>query len=333
METATATHVRILLADEFARPPGWPEDVGVAVVRTRDPEAEIFPIHRLESSASLLRRIGDLSGIAFDKAAVYPPVEGHPECDLPFSTVRSLVSGVEEFLAANPGAVEEADDFAVNFTFATEEGIDVSSAVAESTYAPHAASAVLPGYAPIAPGAARKRPFAKAVLRIDADGNALVILDPSAPTGEIATPEVLVRNDGIGFAVHRQAVKGGSHHPYALRLPHGSLPEALEGFECEIPLVSSERDDHLLFTPLPGLAQRRVEPSLSFGPTHAEPAPSGVLRALEARLTKPRLRGFGVATGVAMFLTMVFISTASTRALPPDSPVDALRASLFQVEP
>ena len=316
MEPATATYVRLLLAEEFVPPSGWPEDVGVAVVRTSGPEVEIFPVHRQEDPAALLRRIEDFSGIALGAAAVYPPVEGHPESDLPVNTLRDLVSGIEKFLASSPDVVEEAEDFAVNFAFAAEEGIDLSGALTPTT---HVAPALLPGYVPLRSDAAALRPFPDAVLRITVSGEALVILNPASPPGVITTPEILVRDDGIGFAVPREALTQGQHQPYAVQLAHGSLPKALERFACDIPLACLARADHVLFTPILGFA---VQPAASNTPV------GGAIS--EAKPSSWRIpRAVGAVAGVALLAAVALFSSAPTRALPPETPVDALRAGLF----
>ena len=316
MEPATATYVRLLLAEEFVPPSGWPEDVGVAVVRTSGPEVEIFPVHRQEGTAALLRRIEDFSGISLNGAAVYPPVEGHPECDLPLSTLRELVSGIERFLASSPDVVEEAEDFALNFAFAAEEGIDLSSAFTPTT---HAAPAVLPGYVPLAAGAAGLHPFPDAVLRVAQSGEALVILDPSLPEGVIATPQILQRDDGIGFAVLREGVKQGQHQPNALRLEPGILPKALERMACDIPLACVARADYLVFTPIIGFA---VQPTASIAPV------SGAISDAKASSWRMQ-RAVGAVAGVALLVAVAMLSSAPTGALPPETPVDALRAGLF----
>jgi hypothetical protein len=262
-------------------------------------------------------------------------------CDLPFSTLRDLLSGIEAFLADTPEAVEEADDFAVNFAFAAEEGIDISSAFASpardaaASRDPHPGPAVLPGYAPVAPGAGRPRPFPGAVLRIDASGEALVILDTLAPPGDIATPKVLLRDDGLGFAVHRQAAEGDARPPYALRLPAGCLPGAIERLACDIPLVASERADHLLFTPLPEFATRTTAPypPLGTAPADARASPHTASRPVEAAAAWRRVRGIAAATAIAMLAGAVLLASAQTPALPPETPVDALRAGLFRTAP
>ncbi|MFA8386190.1 MAG: hypothetical protein ACEPO2_11245 [Pelagibaca sp.] len=316
MEPATATFVRLLLAEEFVPPSGWPEDVGVAVIRTNGPEVEIFPVHRQEGPAALLRRIEEFSGIALGAAAVYPPVEGHPECDLPQSTLRDLVSGIEKFLASSPDVVEEAEDFAVNFAFAAEEGIDLSGALTPTTHAP---PAVLPGYVPLKTGAAGLRPFPNAVLRIAESGEALVILNPSLPLGAIATPEILLRDDGIGFAVSRDAVMQGQHEPYALQLAPGSLPKALERRVCDIPLACFAHADHVLFTPILAFA---VQPAVSTTPAGAAIS--------DAKPSSWRIqRAVGAVAGVALIAAVAMFSSAPTRTLQPETPVDALRAGLF----
>lgn len=316
MEPATATYVRLLLAEEFVPPSGWPEDVGVAVVRTNGPEVEIFPVHRQEGPAALLRRIEEFSGIALGAAAVYPPVDGHPECDLPLNTLRELVSGIEKFLASSPDVVEEAEDFAVNFAFAAEEGIDLSGAFTPST---HAAPPVLPGHVPLRAGAASLRPFPDAVLRVAESGEALVILNPSLPLGAIATPEILLRDDGIGFAVLRETVMQGQHQPNALQLEHGSLPKALERMACDIPLACFAHADHVLFTPIIGFA---VQPA-------ASNTPVGDAVSLAKPSSWRMQRAVGAVAGVALLAAVALLSSAPTRALPPETPVDALRAGLF----
>lgn len=316
MEPTTASYVRLLLAEEFVPPSDWPEDVGVAVVRTSGPEVEIFPVHRQEDPAALLRRIEEFSGIALGAAAIYPPVEGHPKCDLPPDTLRELVSGIEKFLASSPDVVEEAEDFAVNFAFAAEEGIDLSGAL---TPAERAAPPVLPGYVSPASGAAGMRPFPDAVLRITEAGEALIILNPSLPLGAIATPEILLRDDGIGFAMPREAVMQGEQQSNTLQLQNGSLPKALERTACDIPLACFARADHVFFTPIIGFAVQSAASNTPVGDAFSLAKPSS-WRTQHA---------VGAVAGIALLAAVALLSSDHTQALPPETPVDALRAGLF----
>ena len=339
----TLAHVRIFAAGEFAAPAGWPEDVGVAVISAEG--IEVFPAHARESGAEVLRRIAALSDSDLRLSPVHPPVEGHPPCDLPFSAVADLRSAVEDFLSRFPEAVDEADDFSVNFGYAVDEGIAFPAlltqtpappvAVSDGPVAPIAPAApTLAGYVALSDGQSPPIRFSRPVLRVSADGGLLVLLDPDMPVLASSSPPVLLREDGMGLAVPVDALHSPEGALCALRLAAGCLPWLPEGVEGEIPLVATERGGFLLLSFLPEWAWSAPRAEADDRPAwQAEPTAPRATLLPEALVGFWRRRLIGVAAVVAIVIGAGFgvagRGDAKDDPVPPVAAVDALRAGLF----
>lgn len=345
----SVARVRIFAAGEFAVPAGWPDDVGVAAILADG--IEVFPAHARESGADVLRRITALTERDLRGAPVHPAVAGHPACDLSFSAVAELRSAVEDFLSRFPEAVEEADDFAVNFGYAADEGIALPALLGPSLPAVPAGSPPthqsgmnpLSGYVPLSDMPALPSPFPGAVLRVNADGGLMILLDPDLPVLSAVAPSVLLREDGMGLAVPTDALSSGA---VALRLPAGCLPWIPQGVEGEIPLLAVERSGYLLLSFLPEWAW--ITPQDANAATAQAEADQGgkwgadgpalrrwVARCRDAvrdRWRKP-LAGLAllVATVIAVGagLGVAGRGDAQSGAAIPAAAVDALRAGLF----
>lgn len=335
--------VRIFPAGDFAAPDGWPADVGIAVIAGDG--LQVFPVHDREGGAEALTRIAALSGLDLRAAAVHPPVAGHPACDMPFSAVADLQSAVEAFLARAPEAVDEADDFAVNFGFAVEEGISFPAlAPTARTEAPAPPDAALapdtppPGHSalPSAP-ASSLPPHARPVLRLRAAGPAMVVFDPDSPVLAPVAPPVFLRDDGLGLAVARRALRGPEGVAGAILLPDGALPWLPAGAEGDLPLIATERGAHLFLSLLPEWAW----PAAPLSPTPPEaeaelPTPSHPTPWIaRAKAILGGWRGPATAGAVAAAIVVGLGWGAGWQGAPDAprataaAPVDALRAGLF----
>lgn len=320
------TRVRIFQAGEFAAPSGWPEDVGIAVISAGD-GPEVFPVHSRETGAEVLLRLSALSGHDLHMAAVHPAVAGHPVCELPFSAVADLLAGVEDFLARFPDAVDEADDFAVNFGFAVDEGIAFPallqtdpSTLPETTPPP---APVLAGYSVYQGPTPTFRPF----LRIGVTGDLIVVPDPDQPVLTAITPEVMVRDDGLGLAVSLDVAVAPDGAMRALRLPAGCLPWLPRDSAQDVPLLAVTRGGYLLLSPLPDLAGQAPPASL---PEPDTESPLAWLDGLRAALGGHwRRRVMGAATVSTLLIAAVWLGGGHQPDSKPVSSVESLRAGLF----
>lgn len=248
--------VRVFTPDEFSGPDGWPEDVGIAVLQTGS-EPEIFPVHRTERPAGILARIEAQTSRDLGGAAVFPKLEGHPDCDLSFTAVAKLRGDIEAFLLRTPAAVEEAADFSVNFGFAADEGLDLSALVGSAASAeeaptnePAAAPAAdeLPGYAPFDPNLTTYRKSITATLWLSPSGELVIVSDPDAEPCKLDPANVLVREDGLALALRRSDPGLASGLPGYILLPSGCL-----GFDpphSGLQVLIMPRDRHYLVTPV-----------------------------------------------------------------------------------
>lgn len=321
---AGETRVRIFSAGEFAAPSGWPEDVGIAVITAPD-GPEVYPVHARESGKEVLARLSVLSAHDLSKAAVHPAIPGHPVCDLPFSAVSNLLAGVEDFLARFPDAVDEADDFAVNFGFAADEGIALGRFLIPDSAARDATPAAKPvpglaGYAAFDPAAPVS---ARYVLRVDAAGQAMVLRADAAQEAPLALPPILLRDDGLGLAVALGDLAG---RPAGFRLPESCLPWLSRDVPRDLPLWAQERDGHLLFAFLPDAAAPTPPTPPALTPEDAMP------RAPRAFPTLPRLFRrplWAAAAATAVTVAALILSLPEDAAATPGTATDALRVLMF----
>lgn len=98
---------------------GWPADMQVAVCLTPGGGCDLAVHHRSELSR-VLDRIATLHGLDAQDLYVAPRVEGYPTRKVLFSEEQQLLS----FVADSPNLVELASDYAINYRFARDEGLD-----------------------------------------------------------------------------------------------------------------------------------------------------------------------------------------------------------------
>lgn len=120
------TFVYLLEEDAvLAMLPGWPAGMQVAVCLSPGGGCELA-VHHHDEVARVLERIAALQGGAREDICVAPPVEGYPTRKVLFSEEQQLLSIVAE----NPNLPELASDYAINYRFAEDEGLDDPSATA-----------------------------------------------------------------------------------------------------------------------------------------------------------------------------------------------------------
>ena len=255
MTEVLTARVRVFAPDEFARPSGWPDEVGIAVLLGAG-EPEIFPVHQKEKGADIVARLGALSGRDLRDSAFFPPLDGHPECDLSFSAVARLRAEIEAFLLKTPDAVEEAADFFVNFGFAADEGLNLSSLVRGVT-PPHEVAAVLPvpgstelpGYAQLDSTGPNPSQYIWALLWPSPTGELVLLSNPSDSPIRVSPSDVLVKEDGTGLALRRSGLGGAGKLPGYIMLPPGCIGFDPPASGSQVVIVA--RDRHFLVTPVP----------------------------------------------------------------------------------
>ena len=147
----SGTFVYVLEEDAvLAILPGWPAGMQVAVCLS-DGGACDLAVHHRNEVARVLERIQELHDMAPEDLCVAPAVEGYPTRKVLFSEEQQLLS----FVADSPNLAELASDYALNYRFAQDEGLDAEMitgpAVARQ---PHAAPDK-PAKAPAAPRKAK----------------------------------------------------------------------------------------------------------------------------------------------------------------------------------
>lgn len=98
---------------------GWPADMQVAVCLTPGGGCDLAVHHRSEL-LRVLGRIATLHGLHPQDLHVAPRVEGYPTRKVLFSEEQQLLS----FVADSPNLAELASDYAINYRFARDEGLD-----------------------------------------------------------------------------------------------------------------------------------------------------------------------------------------------------------------
>lgn len=108
--------------------PNWP--LGMTAVLCLDDagRCEVMVCHR-DEGASVLRRVADVLGKPRGGFAVFPQVEGHPTRRILFSEEQQLLS----LLTSAEKLQERASDYAINYAFAREEGLDPECVISPRT--------------------------------------------------------------------------------------------------------------------------------------------------------------------------------------------------------
>ncbi|TMV55923.1 hypothetical protein FGG78_37815, partial [Thioclava sp. BHET1] len=98
----------------------WPEDMRLAVCLDADGGCAML-VHHAREDDRILDRAASVLGVAPGGFAVVPRREGHPTRRMLFSEEQRLLALVAE----TEGLVEAASDYALNYAFAAEEGLDI----------------------------------------------------------------------------------------------------------------------------------------------------------------------------------------------------------------
>lgn len=324
------TRIRVFAPDEFAGLAGWPDEVGIAVLLGAG-EPEIFPVHQKERGAEIVGRLGALSGRDLRGSAFFPPLDGHPECDLSFSAVARLRAEIESFLMKTPDAVEEAADFLVNFGFAADEGLNLSSLVRVVTppveveaIFPVRGSTELPGYALLDSASPNGAQFIWALLWPSPTGELVLLSNPADNPFRVSPSDVLVKEDGTGLALRRSGLGGAGRLPGYIMLPPGCIGFDPPASGSQVVIVARER--HFLVTPVPVWTD-------CFSPDDLHAPDVVVIPILERfrRSSKRLMQSVAAVICVAVTASAFSILTSDpTKIARSAGPVPSLRAELFQ---
>jgi hypothetical protein len=110
--------------------PGWPAGMQVAVCLHPGGGCDLAVHHRNEV-ARVLDRLATLHHGAGSDLCVAPQVEGYPTRKVLFSEEQQLLA----FVADSPHLVELAADYALNYRFALDEGLDADTVTGSSSQA------------------------------------------------------------------------------------------------------------------------------------------------------------------------------------------------------
>ena len=102
--------------------PGWPTGIQVAICLVAGGACDLA-VHHRDEVARVLGRIAELHGLSSDDLCVAPEVEGYSTRRMLFSEEQQLLSIVGE----SPHLVELASDYALNYRFAQDEGLDADT--------------------------------------------------------------------------------------------------------------------------------------------------------------------------------------------------------------
>ncbi len=99
--------------------PHWPANICLAICLSDDGQISLLSF-RAEEIREMPDRILEATGLNANELCVVPKVAGFPTRILRYSEQQNLLEIVKD----NPSVLEEALDYAVNFQFAMEEGLD-----------------------------------------------------------------------------------------------------------------------------------------------------------------------------------------------------------------
>lgn len=122
MDTTENTLVVLIDADDVKHAfPTWPDHICLAACLRRDGVCSMVVFHRDERHAIPVRLVRSLQLDVQDVCFV-PQVHGYPTKNFLYSDERRLMA----LVASDPANLEAAIDYAVNYTYALEEGLDPS---------------------------------------------------------------------------------------------------------------------------------------------------------------------------------------------------------------
>ena len=102
---------------------GWPSDIRAAVCLAADGVCDFVLFHEDEENG-VLPRVAKILNRAPGTFATNPAVSDHPERKLVFSEETALIKA----LRTDDGLLERAQDYAINYRFARDEGLEADSA-------------------------------------------------------------------------------------------------------------------------------------------------------------------------------------------------------------
>lgn len=97
----------------------WPDDICLAVCMTRDGNCSMVVFRRDERGA-IPQRLMDIFRVDVDDVCFVPRVHGFATKHFRYSDERRLMA----LVASDPDVLDEAVDYAVNYTYAIEEGLN-----------------------------------------------------------------------------------------------------------------------------------------------------------------------------------------------------------------
>jgi len=232
--------------------PDWPGAMQVAVCLTPEGSCDLAVHHRDEVGRVLARIAALQAGQGVD-LCVTPPVDGYATRKVMFSDEQQLLSLVDD----SPGLCDLAHDYAINYRFACDEGLEADPLTGAATLSPAAPPAAASQQdRPAAPAmSARSQAFVTHLslpsgyaTQIAADAAEclfetahlsrrgavirLVICPDQAKGSEVArhVPRVGWRDDFARFVVPRQGLDGWSAGQAAvIELPVDLFPQAMIG--------------------------------------------------------------------------------------------------------
>lgn len=203
-----------------AWPPGWPEDV-ILALRRDGSGLSLMPCHATESSEALIARLSHVEGRPRDDYRIYPPVTSEQYHD----QITDLLLDREELF-------ERAEEFALNFEFMVP--IEAPS---------------VPVAKPQPEAPAGGRPSEEAVelaglaLVIAADGSAHLHFPGGAGDWHPDWTAIAQSDDGARVRLDLAAMQDGGGNPADVHFPSGSF--VFRGAEYMI----SRRGSALYFMP------------------------------------------------------------------------------------
>lgn len=330
MTEIPTVRVRVFAPDEFARIPDWPDEVGIALLLGGS-EPEIFPVHQSEGGAEIVARLGALVGRDLSGSAFFPPLDGHPECDLSFGAVAKLRTEIESFLSKSPDSVEEAADFLVNFCFAADEGRNLSSLVQGvsqplevAEILPVPGSTELPGYAPLETGSPNAAQFIRALLWPSPTGELVLLSNAVDNPFRVSPSDVLVREDGTGLALRRSGLGEAGSLPGYIILPLDCIEFDPPASGSQVVVVARAR--HFLVTPIAAWTDCYLPDDL-----HAPDVVTVPILERFRRSTKRLMQSVAAVVCIAVVASAFSLLTSDpAKTARSAGPVSSLRAELFQ---
>ncbi|MFC0281193.1 hypothetical protein ACFOHK_07610 [Falsigemmobacter intermedius] len=312
------------------RIPDWPEAVGLAVCRVEGKTLAFVPWHVSEKPQVLRRRLVNEAGPALQGFVFYPAAKGSTPVTLPPGEDARILGELDSAMRGLPRLLEEANDFAINFEFAAEEGLSLDALSDGNRRKAELAAKAQPvitdqlpvGYVPFVKADPDCEMIAGAVLRPAGAAGVDLVLQPNANARELpAEVSVLVREDSLRVAIQLGPILVNGRLPAVLRLPSGALMLGKTGGR-----------------PVPAMVLRRsgmlfVAPDYSAVATAPQPSVPEAKKA-------SKLPWVWILGGLLALVTTLAVAGAVVWALQPAAPepqplapVEDLRSNLFAPAP